>query len=43
VKSGDTLSAIASRFGTTVRAISNLNGIDDPSRLSVGQVLLIPW
>jgi len=43
VKSGDTLSAIASRFGTTVRVISNLNGIDDPSRLQVGQVLLIPW
>ena len=43
VKSGDTLSAIASRFGTTVRAIADLNGIDDPSRLRVGQVLLIPW
>lgn len=42
VRSGDTLSAIASRFGTTVRAIADLNGIADPSRLSIGQVLLIP-
>ncbi|HEY7523667.1 MAG TPA: LysM domain-containing protein [Candidatus Limnocylindrales bacterium] len=42
VRSGDTLFAIAQRFGTTVRAIQELNGIDDPSRLHVGQVLLIP-
>jgi LysM repeat protein len=42
VRSGDTLFAIAQRFGTTVRAIQELNNIDDPSRLHVGQVLLIP-
>jgi len=42
VRSGDTLSAIASRFGTTVAAIVAANGITDPSRLSVGQVLTIP-
>lgn len=42
VRSGDTLGAIASRFGTTVKAISALNGITDPSRLQVGQLLLIP-
>jgi LysM repeat protein len=42
VKSGDTLSAIASRHGTTVAAIVALNGITDPSRLRVGQVLQIP-
>lgn len=42
VRSGDTLGAIANRFGTTVRALADLNDIDDPSRLQIGQVLLIP-
>ena len=42
VKSGDTLSAIAARFGTTVRVLVDLNGITDPSKLKVGQVLLLP-
>jgi LysM repeat protein len=42
VRSGDTLYGIAVQFGTTVRAIQELNGIDDPSRLRVGQVLKIP-
>jgi LysM repeat protein len=42
VRAGDTLSGIASRFHTTVSAIANLNHISDPSKLRVGQVLLIP-
>jgi LysM repeat protein len=42
VRSGDTLSAIAVRFGTTVRALRQANGITDPSRLQIGQVLQIP-
>ncbi|HXH05818.1 MAG TPA: LysM peptidoglycan-binding domain-containing protein [Vicinamibacterales bacterium] len=42
VEAGDTLGAIANRFGTTVRAIAELNGIADPSRLQIGQVLRIP-
>ena len=42
VKSGDTLSAIAARFDTTVRVLVDLNGITDPSRLRVGQVLKLP-
>lgn len=42
VVAGDTLSGIAERFGTTVEAIASLNGITDPSRISVGQVLRIP-
>jgi LysM repeat protein len=42
VKSGDTLSGIASRFGTTVRILAELNGISDPARLRVGQVLRLP-
>lgn len=42
VRSGDTLSAIAGRFHTTVSAIVQLNHIADPSKLRVGQILLIP-
>jgi LysM repeat protein len=42
VRSGDTLGGIANRFGTTVRAIADLNGISDPTRLQIGQRLLIP-
>ncbi|HEX5240723.1 MAG TPA: LysM domain-containing protein [Candidatus Limnocylindrales bacterium] len=42
VKSGDTLYTIAQQFHTTVTAISRLNRITDPSRLHIGQVLLIP-
>jgi len=42
VKSGDTLTAIAARFGTTVRVLVQLNGITDPSRLKVGQVIQLP-
>lgn len=42
VQSGDTLSAIAAEFGTTVEALTALNGITDPGSLSIGQVLLIP-
>jgi LysM repeat protein len=42
VKSGDTLSAIAVRFGTTVKVLVNLNHIADPSKLHVGQVLRLP-
>ncbi|NJD30050.1 MAG: LysM peptidoglycan-binding domain-containing protein [Chloroflexi bacterium] len=43
VQSGDTLSVIAVRFDTTVRAIAELNDIADPSRIRIGQILLIPW
>ena len=42
VRSGDTLSAIASKFNTTVSAITKLNNISDPRTLHVGQVLKIP-
>ncbi|MET1231824.1 MAG: LysM peptidoglycan-binding domain-containing protein [Candidatus Limnocylindrales bacterium] len=42
VKSGDTLSSIAARFGATVRAIKTLNGITDASLIRPGQVLRIP-
>jgi lysozyme len=42
VKPGDTLSAIAVRFGTTVAALAALNNIQDINRVIVGQVLKIP-
>jgi LysM repeat protein len=42
VKAGDTLSGIAARFGTTVKAIQDLNDIQDPSLIRTGQVLKIP-
>jgi LysM repeat protein len=42
VKSGDTLVAIAGRYATTVRVLMELNGIEDPSRLRIGQILKLP-
>ena len=42
VQPGDTLSAIAARFGTTVGAIAGANGIADPNLIDAGQVLTIP-
>lgn len=42
VKSGDTLSGIASQFGTTSRAIADLNGFAVGATIHVGQVLKIP-
>jgi LysM repeat protein len=42
VRSGDTLYSIARRFGTTVQAIAQMNGITNPSRIYAGQRLLIP-
>ena len=42
VKSGDTLVGIAAKFGTTTKAIADLNGITNPASLKVGQVLQIP-
>ena len=42
VRSGDTLSAIAARYNTTVAAIVNLNDLNNANNLRVGQELLIP-
>jgi LysM repeat protein len=42
VKSGDTLSGIAGQHGTTWRVLAELNNIDDPRSLRVGQVLKLP-
>lgn len=42
VRSGDTLSAIAARHGTTVAVLVALNDIADPGTIRVGQVLRLP-
>ena len=42
VQSGDTLSGIAAKHGTTWQALAALNRLDDPRKLRVGQVLELP-
>lgn len=42
VASGDTLSGIASRHGTSVSALSSVNGLTNPSLIRAGQSLTIP-
>ena len=42
VRRGDNLFRIALRYGTTVQALASTNGLADPRRLSVGQVLVVP-
>lgn len=41
VVAGDTLGAIARKFGTTVEEIVRLNNLADPNRISIGQKLVI--
>ncbi|HMO60357.1 MAG TPA: LysM domain-containing protein [Roseiflexaceae bacterium] len=42
VQPGDTLSALAVEFGTTVGELIAANGLTDPDALQVGQTLIIP-
>ncbi len=42
VQPGDSLHAIALRYGTTARALAELNGIANPNLISTGQPLAIP-
>lgn len=42
VKKGDTMTAIASRYGTTARKIADFNKIGNMNSIHVGQKLLIP-
>jgi|SRR5690606_9385706 len=42
VKSGDTLTGIATRLNSTVRDIQNANRIANPSSIQIGQTLFIP-
>jgi LysM repeat protein len=39
---GDTLSRVAARFNTSVRAIVELNNITNPNRILYGQIIRIP-
>lgn len=41
VQDGDTLTAIARRFGVSIAKIASDNGIDDPNYIQSGQVLTI--
>lgn len=41
VRSGDTLSSIASKFGTSYQSLASLNGIANPNLIYVGQVLRV--
>ena len=42
VQSGDTLTSIAIRFDTTVQAIVDLNDLENPNLIYVGEILKIP-
>lgn len=42
VVKGDTLNAIAKRFGSTVAEIASASGVPDPNKIKVGQLLSIP-
>jgi membrane-bound lytic murein transglycosylase D len=42
VRSGESLSTIASRYGTSIAAIAELNNLDRPYRIRAGQVLALP-
>lgn len=41
VQTGDTLSAIANKFGTTYQNLAAINGIGDPNQIWPGQVLKV--
>lgn len=42
VKSGDTLSGIASQYGTTWQALAASNGLSNPNLIYPGQILRVP-
>lgn len=42
VRSGESLSTIASRYGVSVNTIADLNGLRRPYRINAGQVLTLP-
>lgn len=42
VKKGDTLSAIARKYGTTYQKLAQYNGIANPNIISIGQKIRIP-
>ena len=42
IQPGDTLSGIAQRYGTTVSALSSLNGISNPDLIYAGNTIRVP-
>lgn len=42
VQSGDTIEGISNKFGVSQDAIIRANSLSDPSKLSIGQKLVIP-
>ena len=42
VRSGESLSAIATRYGVSVTTIADINGLRRPYRINAGQVLTLP-
>jgi LysM repeat protein len=42
IQPGDTLETIAAEFNSTAEAIAELNEIDDPNTIGVGQIILVP-
>lgn len=42
VQPGDTLSVLSQRFGVSIASLVSLNGLTDPSRIAVGQQLVVP-
>jgi N-acetylmuramoyl-L-alanine amidase len=42
VRDGDSMTSIARRHGTDVRALSRVNAIDDPNRIEIGRRLAVP-
>ncbi|MCB0880100.1 MAG: LysM peptidoglycan-binding domain-containing protein, partial [Thermoleophilia bacterium] len=42
IKSGDTLTAIAKKFNTTVTKLAQLNNIADPNFIIAGRTLKLP-
>lgn len=42
VKEGDMLSDIANDLGVSVTDLQDINGIEDPNNIFVGQVLVVP-
>lgn len=42
IKSGDTLSALAKRYGTSISALANANGIGNPNAIFAGQTINVP-
>lgn len=42
IKSGDSLSGVAARYGVSSRELAQLNNITNPNKLRVGQKILLP-